>query len=195
LKLKIKTAKSDKYCPIIFIIWIVNKNKDFKRGEYYMKSVVFLDVDGVLNTRTTVKRTPYGYTGIDDARVKILANAFKRYGYDEIILSSDWKELDEKHMDYLYLVSKLGQCGLKISGHTPGSSRKRGKGINEYLNLHPEIEEFVILDDVTFDFGKYEKLWERLLITNGIENVRFASRTPAVEAILFLDYIKNFNIN
>lgn len=23
-------AKSDKYCPIIFIIWIVNKNKDFK---------------------------------------------------------------------------------------------------------------------------------------------------------------------
>ena len=42
-----------------------------------MKSVVFLDVDGVLNTRTTVKRTPYGYTGIDDARVKILANALK----------------------------------------------------------------------------------------------------------------------
>lgn len=36
---------------------------------------------------------------------------------------------------------------------------------------------------------------ERLLITNGIENVRFASRTPAVEAILFLDSIKNFNIN
>lgn len=60
-----------------------------------MKSVVFLDVDGVLNTRTTVKRTPCGYTGIDDARVKILANAFKRYEYDEIILSSDWKELDE----------------------------------------------------------------------------------------------------
>ena len=53
----------------------------------------------------------------------------------------------------------------------------------------------MILDDVTFDFGKYEKLWERLLITNGIENVRFASRTPAVEAILFLDSIKNFNIN
>ena len=51
-----------------------------------MKSVVFLDVDGVLNTRTTVKRTPYGYTGIDDARVKILANAFNRYGYDEHIL-------------------------------------------------------------------------------------------------------------
>lgn len=32
-----------------------------------MRFVVFLDIDGVLNTRTTVKRTPYGYTGIDDA--------------------------------------------------------------------------------------------------------------------------------
>ena len=36
--------------------------------------VVFLDVDGVLNTRTTCQRTPDGYTGIDDARVSILAN-------------------------------------------------------------------------------------------------------------------------
>ena len=34
--------------------------------------VVFLDVDGVLNTRTTCQRTPDGYTGIDDARVVIL---------------------------------------------------------------------------------------------------------------------------
>ena len=36
-----------------------------------MRFVVFLDIDGVLNTRTTVKRTPYGYTGIDDANWKL----------------------------------------------------------------------------------------------------------------------------
>ena len=45
-----------------------------------MRFVVFLDIDGVLNTRTTVKRTPYGYTGIDDARVKVLANAIEKCG-------------------------------------------------------------------------------------------------------------------
>lgn len=55
-----------------------------------MKSVVFLDVDGVLNTRTTVKRTPCGYTGIDDARVKILANAFERYGYDDKVIFAEY---------------------------------------------------------------------------------------------------------
>ena len=38
--------------------------------------------------------------------------------------------------------------------------------------------------------GWQEKLWKRVLITNGIEKAEFASRTPAIEAILFRDYIK-----
>ena len=47
------------------------KNADF---------VVFLDVDGVLNSRTTVQRTPEGYQGIDDARVELLSNVIRRMG-------------------------------------------------------------------------------------------------------------------
>ena len=154
-----------------------------------MGFAVFLDVDGVLNTSTTVKQTPYGYTGIDDARVEILAHALEKYGGGDIVLSSDWKELKPKHDDYVYLVSKLKKYGLEISGQTFDSNLERGKGIKEYLEEHSEIEEFVILDDMTFDFERDKKLWERLLLTNGIENVKFASRTPAVEAIVFLDYI------
>lgn len=154
-----------------------------------MGFAVFLDVDGVLNTSTTVKQTPYGYTGIDDARVEILAHALEKYGGGDIVLSSDWKELNPKHDDYVYLVSKLKKYGLEISGQTFDSNLERGKGIKEYLEEHSEIEEFVILDDMTFDFERYKKLWERLLLTNGIENVKFASRTPVVEAIVFLDYI------
>lgn len=56
-----------------------------------MKCVVFLDVDGVLNTRTTVERTPDGYHGIDDARAEILAKAIKKYGNMELILTSAGK--------------------------------------------------------------------------------------------------------
>ena len=41
-----------------------------KRHKHF---VIFLDVDGVLNTTTTVQKTPDGYTGIDDARVEVLA--------------------------------------------------------------------------------------------------------------------------
>ena len=158
-----------------------------------MGFAVFLDVDGVLNTRTTIKQTPYGYTGIDDARVEILAHALEKYGGGDIVLSSDWKELNPKHDDYVYLVSKLKKYGLEISGQTFDSNLERGKGIKEYLEQHSEIEEFVILDDMTFDFERYKKFWERLLLTNGIENVKFASRTPAVEAIVFSDYIYMFS--
>ena len=42
-------------------------------GKKHKNFVVFLDVDGVLNTRTTVQQTPKGYQGIDDARVEVLA--------------------------------------------------------------------------------------------------------------------------
>ena len=162
---------------------ILNKHNHF---------VVFLDVDGVLNTRTTCQRTPDGYTGIDDARVSVLANTIKKYGGGDIVLSSDWKEMKTTDEDYIYLASKLEKYGLNISGHTQDKKSKRGAGIVKYLEGHPEIEEYVILDDCTFDFMDYKKLWERLLLTNGIERAKFASGTPAIETMVFMDYLKLF---
>ena len=158
-----------------------------------MKFAVFLDIDGVLNTRTTVQRTPDGYQGIDDARVDILAKAVKKYGETDIVLSSDWKELKSDHDDFIYLLSKLEKYGLKLASKTTDHWNNRGEGILAYLEAHSEIDEFVILDDNKFDFQDYPKLWERLLITNGIERAVFASQTPAVEAIIFMDYIKLFS--
>lgn len=158
-----------------------------------MSFAIFLDVDGVLNTHTTVQRTPDGYTGIDDARVDILAKAIGKFDNTQIVLSSDWKELKEDDDDYIYLVSKSGAFGLTLAGKTTDHGNQRGEGIMNYLKEHPQIDEFVILDDNQFDFRDYQELWERLLITNGLERARFASRTPAVEAIIFLDYIKSFS--
>lgn len=159
------------------------KNKSF---------VVFLDVDGVLNSRTTVQRTPDGYQGIDDARVEVLAGVIRKMGEADIVLTSDWKDMKPNDADYLYLVSKLAKYGLEISAHTSGQKYNRAAGVTEYLGEHPEVKEFVILDDCVFDYEDYEKLWERLLITNGIERATYASRTPAVETILFLEYILEF---
>lgn len=158
-----------------------------------MRFAVFLDVDGVLNTRTTCQHTPDGYTGIDDARVEILANAIKMYDCYEIILISDWKEMGEYDDDYLYLLEKLDLYGLDISGKTKDQGNNRGKGIINYLKSHPEIDDYVILDDHEFDFMDYTQLWERLLLTDGIERAEFASRTPEVEAIIFMDYIRKFS--
>lgn len=87
--------------------------------------------------------------------------------------------------DFSYLVSMLAKFGLSLSGKTTDVWVGRGEGIQSYLAEHPEIDEYVILDDNTFDFANYPKLWERLLLTNGIENVEYASKTPAIEAMLF----------
>ena len=156
------------------------------------KFVVFLDIDGVLNTRTTIQSSPKGYTGIDDARVTVLANTIRKYGGGDIVLASDWKNLKEGDEDYLYLLIKLNREGLTISGKTKDEKNARGVGVWEYLQIHPEIEEYVIFDDNTFDFRDHRKLWERLLLTNGIENAKFASHAPAVEALIFMDYLKLF---
>lgn len=74
-----------------------------------MRFVIFLDVDGVLNTRTTVQRTPEGYRGIDDARVKVLADAIKKYGGADIVLTSDWKDMrpESEDLDYPHLWERL----------------------------------------------------------------------------------------
>ena len=153
---------------------------------------VFLDVDGVLNTRTTCERSPEGYKGIDDARVDILSKVLKKYGNADIVLSSDWKDLRQNSEDFCYLRSKLEKYGLRLSGKTEGRYSDRGLGIRKYVESHPEIEDYVILDDNEFDFADDRECWERLLLTDGIERARFASETPSVETIIFLDYIKEF---
>lgn len=165
------------------------------------KFVVFLDVDGVLNTLSTAETAPSGDIGIDSARVAILSRAMKKYGRGkisgDIVLTSDWKTTNMTNANYMYLISKLAEYKLEISGHTPGGKIDRGAGIVKYLEDHPEIKEYVILDDNTYDFGRYTNLWERLLLTNGIENARFAAIAPknrvksAVEARIFMDDIKS----
>ena len=153
---------------------------------------VFLDVDGVLNTKTTVQISPDGFTGIDDARVEILAKSLAKYGDGVIVITSDWKDIRGNSEDFSYLNNKLGNYGLSIYDTTTGKHRDRGAGVEKYLKSHPEIDEYIILDDTTFDFEDFPKLWERLLLTNGIENAKHASKTPAIEAMIFLDYIKMF---
>lgn len=164
-----------------------------KRGnKRYMSFAVFLDVDGVLNTRKTVISSPDGHIGVDDARIEILAGAIEKYGGGDIVLTSDWKNV-RIGGDLDYLRDKLMGHDLEISAVTKEHWNKRGQGIQDYLEEHPKIDEYIILDDNRFDFEDFPPLWERLLITDGIENAAFASKTPAVEAIIFREYIKELS--
>lgn len=133
-------------------------------------NVIFLDVDGVLNSLTTIETTPDNYRGIEQSKVALLKNLV-----DEtdavLVLISDWKtgweSEDKDNQDSLanYLDECLAKEGLEIYDCTYEARRKdRGKGISEWLHEH-KVKKWIVLDDETFDdFEKYH-ISEHLVLT------------------------------
>ena len=159
-----------------------------------MDFVIFLDVDGVLNSSTSCVSTPSKkYKGVEPKRVELLAKAMELTGAGGVVLTSTWKDMREDDEDYIYLVESLLKDGIQVVGKTKEECfQRRGTGIIRYLQEHPEVEEYVILDDHHFDFHVDRKLWENFLDTRekGIEYSVCASETPSVAAMLFLDAIQ-----
>lgn len=108
--------------------------------------IIFLDVDGVLNSDKTKARTPNGYIGISSEKVDMLKKIVKDTGAS-IILSSSWRLMEPIDLDYKYLIHQLEYKGLHIQAKTELLKNHRGKEIKKYLDEHKEIEAFVILDD------------------------------------------------
>lgn len=119
--------------------------------------VIFLDIDGVLNYEKSQSRC-CGFTGIDHNRVKNLAKIVAATDA-KIVLISTWREYyflnagrkqPDKTGQYLY--NKLAQEHLYIYDILPKRARwaNRGNQIQAYLDDHPEIDGFVILDDEIF---------------------------------------------
>lgn len=52
--------------------------------------------------------------------------------------------------------------------------------------------EYILLESNNF-IENYRKIWERLILTKGIENSQLAFETPAIEALIFMDYIKEMS--
>lgn len=123
-----------------------------------MNTVIFLDVDGVLNTRNTIDRC-CGYTGIEDSKVALLAELVSNLEA-EIVLTSTWREEWDDEMGQ-YLRTKLDNYGLVISAMTPMiSHRKRCLEVKEWLKTH-KIDKMIILDDMDFGWSDHglEKYW------------------------------------
>lgn len=123
-----------------------------------MSTVIFLDVDGVLNTAYTVDRC-CGYIGIEDNKVALLAELASNLEAG-IVLTSTWREEWDDEMGQ-YLRTKLDNYGLVISAMTPMiSHRKRCLEVKEWLRTH-KIDKMIILDDEDFGWSAHglEKYW------------------------------------
>lgn len=121
--------------------------------------IVFLDIDGVLNSRKYFNSIPRGvlYQEIDETKVELLKQIIDQT-QAEIVLSSTWRglkdmgEMNQPHPMYTYLTETLAKYGLSIMSHTPVIEEKRPLEIYTWLNNRVDtIEAFVILDD---DWGQ-----------------------------------------
>ena len=139
---------------------------------------IFLDVDGVLNCSTSKSYCHDDIcgviTGIDSDKVKRLAKIVEATGA-EIVLSSDWKDGWSKYYTYSkpshakYLDNHLYKKGrLTIKDKTPNTHGGywRGEEILTYLRSHPDITDYVILDDTFFEDFSIKEIEEHLVLTN-----------------------------
>lgn len=112
--------------------------------------VIFLDFDGVINNWDV-------YDGVDVNNVRILKQIIDKTGAKVVATTSNKYSFQRdsgvdyrKTKYYVVYVQELNKCGIDIYDVTPYVDGNRDNEIEKYLMMHPEIEEFVILDDDYF---------------------------------------------
>jgi hypothetical protein len=134
--------------------------------------VIFLDIDGVLNTEVFI-RAFHGIVDIvktehPDNEVLSRSSVYDSYGnhFDpmavdmlewivastecKIVISSTWRLSGLVVMKELWATRSLPGEVIDITPshyHSTGTSMQRGKEIDEWLEAHPEVTGYVIIDD------------------------------------------------
>lgn len=117
--------------------------------------VIFLDIDGVLVTRNSII---YQYLNFpDDTSIRFSKKAVKnlnkliRLTKAKIVISSTWR-LFHSLEELKNIIKKQGIRGEIISTTSVEKATieegiPRGQKISDWLEQHPEVEQYVIIDD------------------------------------------------
>lgn len=137
-------------------------------------------VDGVLNNSRTSTRTRDGWCFVDDYLVERLARIVQQT-QAKVILSSSWRDgWNENEIYFQDLRQKLLSYGIPLQDRTGKWRKTRAQEITEYLNKHPEITNYVILDDVP-DFSSIG--YENVILTNSFLGLTERNAQEAIEIL------------
>ena len=127
------------------------------------KKVIFLDVDGVLNSVAYDRERNQNDRNIDVSRLMLLKQIVDATGA-EIVLSSTWRMHWKKNDSVAEETKRVFfSAGLSITDITPfGESRR--EEIVVWLKKNADTERFVIIDD---QFGGWGELAPFLIKTDG----------------------------
>lgn len=128
--------------------------------------IIFVDVDGVLNTAFTERRVRC-HTFVDTRKILRLRDIVERTGA-QIVLTSTWRITDTPTDKILYNALRAEfervRCPVWIDVTPVMPRTKRWQEINAWLLLHGEVDDFVILDDWGMD--EFRPLADRLVQTD-----------------------------
>ena len=131
--------------------------------------VIFLDIDGVLNTSETFieRKKNWEKTGIwtleiDEFRVEYLKQIIDETGA-KVVLSSTWKKdfenIDGKiipiHEKGEGLLNILNKYGIELYDILKKYSLPREDLITIWLNEHSGVESFIVIDDETTHLKRF----------------------------------------
>lgn len=127
--------------------------------------VLFLDVDGVLNSRST---TNFSDLYPIDPYMAFLVGRIQLQTDCEVVLSSSWRNHPEG-------VENVSKRVVKLLDKTPNIDSFRGNEVKAWLDEHPEVENYAILDDdgnfhpdqhlfqTTFETGLTDEIAEKVI--------------------------------
>lgn len=122
--------------------------------------IIFLDIDGVLNSARYDKNKSDYDSNIDVSRLELVKTLIDCTGAD-IVLSSSWRshwdpEGKDTNETGRELEGIFKQYGIKLFDKTPSLGGNRSKEIRAWLSRREDIESFVIIDDIKFGWGDLE---------------------------------------
>lgn len=128
-------------------------------------NVIFLDIDGVLNSDEYIDSIKHlelkPENEIDKEKLKLLISAVKLTNSKVVLTASGRYGKVGK-----YLTSILSQFGIPTDV-TPHMNSERGKEIKAWLNQNRDVDDFVILDDEIFESYDNKLLSKLIKISNG----------------------------
>lgn len=129
--------------------------------------VIFLDFDGVLNTYSYMFLTDGDAPelGLDPKRVAYVNEIIQRTGA-VVVLSTAWR-YDNTQFALECMLRKRGLVG-EVVGMTPEPEehvtyKPREVEVQAWLDKHPEVESFVVLDDLD---GQFNSMKDRFVNTD-----------------------------
>ena len=128
--------------------------------------VIFLDIDGVLNSDEYMNKVKKLHlqgieSAVDINKIKLLKEAVDKTKA-KVVLTSSWRYTRKAQ----FVKDLLANYGIHADS-TPFISNKRGLEIKKWLLDNPDVDDYVILDDEIFDSYDGELMSKLIKISNG----------------------------